>query len=147
MKTGDSRFGIDANVILRYLLTDSQDLSPKAISIFEALQDGQIEVYCDPVTLSEVVWVLTSFYGLGREQIGSRVGDLIKAEGFRVPDKAVYVQALELYSGPVPNYGDACACAAALQECGGRLLSFDQALSRVEGITRAETPPLGEGAE
>jgi hypothetical protein len=36
----------------------------------------------------------------------------------------------------VRDFGDACACAAALQRCEGRLVSFDRKLSGVDGISR-----------
>lgn len=39
----------------------------------------------------------------------------------------------------VAHFGDACACATALLECDGELLSFDQRLSRITGIVRSET--------
>ena len=147
MRTSDSPCAIDANVILRYLVGNHEELSPRAKTIIESVEDGHLVVWCEPVTLAEVVWVLTSFYNRERAEIGSRLSSIVKLEGFRVAHKALYLRALELYAGPVADFGDACACAAALQHCEGRLLSFDQALSRVEGITRAETPPLGEEAE
>jgi predicted nucleic-acid-binding protein len=63
---------------------------------------------------------------------------IIKAEGFIVPNKDRYIRALKLYSESVSHFGDACACAAALEDCDGRLLSFDRKLSGVDGIRRTE---------
>ena len=36
------------------------------------------------------------------------------------------------------HFGDACACAAAIEDCQGRLLSFDRKLTGVAGVARAE---------
>jgi predicted nucleic acid-binding protein len=129
---------VDANVILRHLLGDEPKLSSKAHAIFAALETGDVVLECDPVNLAEVVWVLASHYQVGRQQIAESLSPLVKAPGFRVPNKERYLLALELYGQGVLRFGDACACARALEACDGRLLSFDRKLSRVEGVTRRE---------
>lgn len=60
--------------------------------------------------------------------------------GILMRDKARYLLALELFAGPVKHFGDACCCAAAITSDGGRLYSFDNALSSVPGIGRSEEP-------
>jgi len=134
------RFAIDANILLRFLLQDHPDYSVKARRIMEAVQAGEIAVFCDPLIIGEVVWVLKSTYKVAPPTIAKMLGPLVLAERFIVPDKERYVRALELYGTTIPHFGDACACAAALEECKGRLLSFDKSLSRVEGVQRAEEP-------
>lgn len=129
---------IDANIILRHLLGDNEELSPKAKAILESVEDGLLTVICEPVTLAEAVWVLKSFYKLSPEQISGELLGIVALERFLLPNKPLYMQALKLYGGPVPHFGDACACAAALEQCDGRMLSFDRRLSRVDGISRDE---------
>jgi len=50
-----------------------------------------------------------------------------------------YLRALRLFAHTVKHFGDALACAAVLEDCEGRLYSFDRKLSAVEGIERRET--------
>jgi len=139
MKTGGKVFAIDANVIIRYLVGDNKELVTKATTIMENLASGYIRVVCDPVTLAEIVWVLSKTYNIPREQIRSSLESLIMAEGFLIPDKPLYQKALHLFGSSVPHFGDACACALAMKECNGDLLSFDRKLSHVEGINRKES--------
>jgi predicted nucleic acid-binding protein len=134
----DNTFAIDANVILRHLLQDDVELSPKAKAIFEDMQDGRFTVLCEPVTLAEVVWVLKSFYKLSRQQISTELMQLAMSTGFVIPNKPRYLLALQLYGGLIPHFGDACACAAAIDKCEGRLFSFDRELSSVPGVERVE---------
>lgn len=141
MRTGGSPVAIDANVILRHLLGDNPELSPKARDTMNAVQRGQLTVVCDPVTLAEVVWVLQRFYKMDQREMANELDPLLGANHFMMADKALYRQALALYGASVSHFGDACACATALQECNGKLLSFDQELSRVNGVERIETPP------
>ncbi len=77
-------FAIDANVILRYLLGDDERLSTNAATILQGVDRGETAVSCDPVTLAEVVWVLSSYYGLPNPEISEGLAPLLKAEGFLV---------------------------------------------------------------
>lgn len=133
-------FSIDANVVVRYLTQDHRELSAKSNVIIEGVEDGRLRVFCDPITLGEIVFVLASRYRLGRAEIAEAVQTIAGMDGFIVPDKARYLHALRLYGTTVPHFGDACACAAAIENCEGRLLSFDRALSGVEGVLREEGP-------
>jgi predicted nucleic-acid-binding protein len=129
---------IDANVILRGLLLDSKELSGMAMGILKAVEEGRVAVCCDPVTLAEVVWVLWRCYSRSRQDIASALEPIVRAECFHMTEKDRYLRALELYGTTVEHFGDACVCAAALEECEGRLYSFDRKLSSVPGVKRAE---------
>jgi len=131
---------IDANVILRYVLNDHSELSAKAEAVFSAMEAGKAEVTCNPVTLAEVVWVLSSFYKVPHKEIADGLSVIVKQDGFHIPDKDRYLTALALFADNVPHFGDACCCAEALMENEGRLYSFDRALSSVPGINRSESP-------
>ncbi len=143
MSSPHAQSALDANVILRYVLDDDEELSAKAKGILQAVERGEIVVTCDPVTLAEVVWVLSSYYKLPNQEISEGLGPIIKAEGILMPEKERYVLALDLYANVIRHFGDACACATALRECEGRLYSFDRKLSSVPGIHRSEAwvPP------
>ena len=139
MKAWSKAYAIDANVILRYLTRDVEHQYLAAVAIMDAVQDGKLTVLCEPVTLAEIVWVLQKVYSLSRQQIHDGLSPILASGSFQMPDKRRYVRALELYTASVPHFGDACACAAALETCGGRLLSFDKDLSNVVGIERLES--------
>lgn len=140
MKALSDVYAIDANVILRYLLRDDEALWRKAHALMVEVEAGRMAVFCEPIILAEVVWALRSFYGVRRTEVSRKLLVLVSAEHFLMPNKPRYIRALELFAGGVRHFGDACVCAAAVEECGGRLLSFDKELSVVEGISRAEEP-------
>lgn len=139
MKASISAYAIDANVILRYLLHDVEDQWAKADALMRGMEEGKIQLLCDSVILAEVVWTLKSFYKLDPQIISQALSPLISNESFYVSDKDHYIHVLELYGASTRDWGDACACAAALEQCEGRLLSFDKQLSRVDGIQRMES--------
>lgn len=138
MRDSTKTYVVDANVILRFLTRDHEVLWKRSVEVVEAMEAGRIQLLCDPVTLSEVVFVLGSFYKLTGEHISQILKPILQADGFHVPDKQRYLRALDLFATSVPHFGDACACAAALEECEGRLVSFDKRLSGVDGVVRTE---------
>ena len=148
MNSPPPRCAADANVILRYLLRDHEQLAEKARGLFEAVEDGRVVMVLNPVTLAEVVFVMASVYKVPSVQISDGLVSLLQADGVVMSEKEQYIRALQLFAGPVRHFGDACVCAAALEECEGRLFSFDRELSTVEGIERAETfPPTDKSAK
>jgi predicted nucleic acid-binding protein len=130
---------LDANIILRFVLGDNPGLAAKARAVFKAMEDGKAVLACDPVNLAEAVWVLSSYYKAPCADIADALLPLVKAAGFRMPDKDRYVLALELFGQGTLRFGDACACATAITAGGGCLISFDRRLSNVRGIRRVET--------
>ena len=72
---------VDANVVLRYLLDDHAELSPKAAEILERhAVTLPVEVGC------EVVYVLQKVYAVERREIQRLLGDLLH-EGLVSMDK------------------------------------------------------------
>ena len=129
---------VDANVILRYLLEDIPAQADAAEAMFEGIHSEETRVWCDPVTLAEVVHALTRGYKLEPAHIVKSLWSIVIAPGFLIPNKVLYLRALRLFATSVSRFGDACACAAAMEQTEGRLYSFDKKIPKVEGITRLE---------
>jgi predicted nucleic acid-binding protein len=131
---------VDANVLLRYVLRDEEELAQKARVIWQAVEQGRLVAVLDPVILSEVVFVMSKTYGFSNEEIADALASLIEPDHVAMVAKPRYLRALHMFAHSVSHFGDACACACALEECEGRLYSFDRELSSVEGIQRREEP-------
>ena len=141
MSSGRPACAVDANVILRYLLRDHEELAGKARDIWRQVEEGRMVAVWDPVILAEVVFVMSSVYRLPNSEISDALIALLQTDHVLMPAKERYLRALRLFAGTVKHFAEACACAAALEDCEGRLCSFDPTLSSVEGISRAESPP------
>ena len=135
---------VDANVLLRYLLGDVPHQQKVAEEMLDGINSGERPVLCDPCTLVETVHVLKSYYSYPPETIAELLIDILHAPGLLVSNKERYLRALRLFATDAPHFGDACACAAAMEQTGGRLYSFDKKLSNVEGVTRLEQPIKAE---
>ena len=131
-------YAIDANVILRYVLGKKQPFYQQAEEIFQAIKHGQIDVYLDPVVLGEVVWVLTSFYERSPESIAEGLLPIIGLDHLHLAGKDRYISSLMHYAD-IRHFGDTCLCELALEECEGRVLSFDRKIDKVPDIQRYES--------
>ncbi len=84
---------VDANIILRYLLDDHNDLSPKAAEILEQQTVTlPMEVAC------EVVYVLQKVYTVEREAIHQQLENLLAENLIEMEKPAIFLKALECYS-------------------------------------------------
>ena len=92
---------VDANIVLRYLLDDHTELSPKAAEILEQQAVTlPVEVGC------EVVYVLQKVYAVERKDIQQQLANLLN-EGLVNMDKpAVFLKALECYGDSTFDFVD-----------------------------------------
>ena len=110
---------VDANVVLRYLLDDHRELSPKAAEILERhAVTLPVEVGC------EVVYVLRKVYAVERREIERQLGDLIH-EGLVSMDKpAIFLKALECYGNSTLDFVDTLLWAYQILD-GQEVFTFD----------------------
>ena len=92
---------VDANVVLRYLLDDHAELSPKAADIIERHSVTlPMEVGC------EVVYVLQKVYAVERKEIQQQLGDLLNEELVTMDKPAVFLKALECFGDSTLDFVD-----------------------------------------
>lgn len=127
---------LDANVVLRHLTGDPEEMAGAALRTFAAAERGELRLRLLGVTAAEVVWVLESFYGHGRNEIASTLAEFLHAEGVYVEDRGRLMEALALYRDHDVDFADAIVAAAARREGPPRVCSFDQDFVRLPGLTR-----------
>lgn len=96
-RTGGSSGGtcwVDANVLLRFLTGEPEELAGRAESFLEAVQRGEISARVHQVVVAETVWVLQSFYGYSRRRIAESLVPLLEEAALTVENKRVTLRAL-----------------------------------------------------
>ncbi len=129
---------IDANVILRYLTKDPPAKAGAALKLFDEARNGKISLSIIPITVAEVVWVLESFYGYSKQQIGETMTQFLMCEGLEVESLDLLIGALSLYNEKNLDFVDAVLAITALRKGPQIVYSFDRHLSRVDGLKRLE---------
>lgn len=90
--------GLDTNVLVRYLVQDDDDHSPRARRLVDSLDD-QHQGFISVVALAEVHWVLRSAYRVSRKEAAAIVGELLRAQ-------ELVLQAPDAVRGALARMGD-----------------------------------------
>ena len=132
---------VDANVILRYLLRDSEDLYRKAEEFFEDVFRGKKLAFIRDAVVAEVIYVLEKLYKIGKKEIADVISELLNLRHIKVADKSVLLTALNIYSNRNMDFVD-CLIYAYSQIY--EVVSFDRevnkcatAIKKVSGQVRS----------
>jgi predicted nucleic-acid-binding protein len=93
---------VDANIVLRYLLNDSDDLSEKAAEILE-----NSIVFLPNEVIAEIVYVLEKVYKVKKNNISSALSELFGYGNLEVNDFGVINEALRVYAERNLDFVDA----------------------------------------
>lgn len=120
---------VDANVLLRFITGEPQEMAQRALRLIERAEQGEVTLRLSPLVVAEMVWVLSSFYRYSRTQIAEVLLPLITATGV-VLEEAQVVIALDRMATANVDFVDAFLAETARIE-GGAVASFDRDFSRL----------------
>jgi predicted nucleic acid-binding protein len=130
---------LDTNVLLRHLLNDHPDYSPRARALFEQIERGERAVHMPDTVIFEAVYTLQRVYHVPRGAIVEAIWPVLQLPHVLVPSKAQYRHVFELYlAHRALSIADCLHAVLALRSEERAILSFDQAISRVPGLAREE---------
>ncbi len=127
---------VDTNIILRFLLRDHPDMSPRTLQLMQSLESGDVTLRVDEVTVAEVVWVLGAQLKVVRERVVSELLDFLSRDGIVVEETVL--AALMLYNALRIDFVDALLATRLQKEGIPRVFSFDKHFDRIPGIQRLE---------
>ncbi|MHB8253595.1 MAG: PIN domain-containing protein [Acidiferrobacter sp.] len=93
--------GLDTNVLIRYLVADDEGQATRARRYVES---GPTYINC--IVLSEVVWVLESAYGYGKDAVIGVLERLLSTHEMEVEDTDVALAALRDYRASSAGFTD-----------------------------------------
>ena len=139
---------VDTNVFVRYLTLDDEDKFADCQSLFLLVENGQETLTTCESVIAEVVYVLSSSrtgYAMPRDEIVTRFIPVLSLTGLIVPNKHVYLEALNTYAtSPGFDFEDAVAVAHMRDRGITEIVSYDRDFDSVSGIQRMEPPMLQE---
>ena len=116
---------VDANIILRYLLSDHADLSVKAEEIID-----NNSIYLPIEVLCEVVYVLEKVYSVDRADISTEITDIISDLDITVPSKEAVLIGLVIYGAGKLDLVD-CILVGYSETEGADIHTFDDKLRKL----------------
>jgi predicted nucleic acid-binding protein len=133
---------LDTNIILRYLTRDDESKAEACYRLLQRVKQGEEELFTCEAIVTEVAYVLSSPrapYRLSHEDVRARLLPVLTLRGVRLPQKRVYLRALDLYaSSPFLDFEDALAVAHVEHRGLTEIVSYDKDFDRVTGLQRVE---------
>lgn len=130
---------IDTNVLLRYLLGDHVEHSPRASALMLAVRRGNERIFCPDTVIFEALHVLQGLAGLPRSDIAAALTNLIRLPGFVMTDKDAVLDALAFWADQSPLDFAHCYHLALTRALGmTAIYTFDRKMDRYPGVERVE---------
>lgn len=116
---------MDANVLLRFLTGEPEEMAKRAERLFENAERGELSLRVHTVVVAETAWVLQSFYGHSRADISDALVSLLTEHALKVEAASVVARALELMAHKNVDFADALLAESAKSAKEG-VASFDR---------------------
>lgn len=115
---------LDTNIIIRFLVGDSQKHLAKSIEIFRQIESAKIQVEILDGVLMEAFFVLTKFYKLPKNEVINDLKTILALNGVVNTDKTILFETLNIIETKNIDFVDALICAKSKLQ-GFAKLSFD----------------------
>ena len=131
---------LDANVILRYLTRDDPKKAENCYELFQKVKRGEIELTTCEAVIAEVVYVLSShsLYNLPRDEVCSLLLPIINLYGLKIPQKRLYIRALDIYASKNIDFEDALSFVHMEKRQIKEIYSYDSDFDKLEELRRLE---------
>jgi predicted nucleic-acid-binding protein len=125
---------LDTNVLVRHLTGDPPDMAARATATLV----GAERLFLADLVLAECVYVLESFYEVGRIRVAEMMRAAIALPSIAVVDAALLLRSLEVYEVERLDFAEAYLVACAEATGVARVVSFDCTIDRVTTGSRVE---------
>ena len=130
--------GLDANIIIRYLVQDDPEQSAIACRILEEELSAINKGHICPVVLCEVIWVLLRSYKQKKEKILTVIRTLLLASNIEIQHSDSVWRALRDYESGTADFSD-YLIAHINKDCGATFtLTFDNNAAKSRLIKLAQ---------
>jgi predicted nucleic-acid-binding protein len=126
--------GLDTNVLVRYIMQDDAKQAAKATKLMEGLT-ADAPGFVSLVSVVELVWVLSSCFDLGREQISRALEVLLRSKQLIVDQAEHVVRAMRTYGAGSADFADCLIERTAAAAGCAQTMTFDVAASKTAGMT------------
>ena len=123
---------IDTNVILRYLLGDHAEFSPKAESFMLNVSEGTKKAEILDVVIVECIYVMEKYYQIPKTEIVGKLSGILNFSGIVNPGKSEILEALMKYEESNIDMVDCLLVAHSSRS--KVIISFDKDLEKLKAI-------------
>jgi predicted nucleic-acid-binding protein len=99
--------GLDANVLIRSLLTGQGNEGERARALLARSCSPTNPAFLNHVVLCEAVWVMARTYRYSRDQILQALATILATPAFRVADRPLVEEAVQIFRDTRADFADA----------------------------------------
>lgn len=126
--------GLDANVIVRYLVRDDKRQAAKASAYILNAASINESLFINNIVLCELVWVLESCDQFSKEQIVGALEAILITKQFEFENKDAVRQAVSDYSNGKADFADYLIGRSNLDSSCDCTVTFDRSLKNADGF-------------
>ena len=135
MKSPVKIYLADTNVVLRYLLGDHPEFSPRADVFFQDVYEGVKKTEILDIVIVECVYVMEKYYEIPKAEITAKLSGILNFQGIVNTNKPQVLSALLKYEATNTDIVD-CILAATSTES-RPVISFDSDMKRLKAVTES----------
>ena len=132
MKLPRKVYLIDTNVVLRYLLGDHPEFSPKAEAFMLDVSNGVKKAEILDVVIVECIYVMEKYYEIPKTEIVKKLSGILNFSGIVNSDRSEILQALLKYENSNIDIVDCIIAAPYTPEKG--VNSFDKDMKKLKAV-------------
>jgi predicted nucleic acid-binding protein len=129
---------LDTNIILRHLLGDHPQQSPRATALLQKVESGEVSVTTAESVLFETIFTMQRTYRVAKDDVRRFVRQLLAMRGLEMRGKARIAEALDLFIELNLSFLDAYHVVLMRNARVTQMYSYDRGLDRVPWVTRIE---------
>lgn len=124
---------LDTNIFLRYFVEDDPRFFPECKKLIKKINSGEITASTSTLVLSEIYFVLKSYFHYPKRNITEILASILKMEGLKITDNYNPLYALELFEAYKIKFVD-CLIASIEPIKNQRmiLVSFDKEFDKIK---------------
>lgn len=129
---------LDTNILLRHLLADHPDHSPRATAYLVRIEQGEIAVRTSEIVVLEAVFTLERRYRRSKASIREALTGLLELPGIVLPGKRRLRKVFDLYVDLNIPFADAYFAVLMDRLKLTEIVSFDTDFDKLSGLKRVE---------
>ena len=133
MKLPRKVYLIDTNVVLRYLLGDHPEFSPKAEAFMFDVSKGVKKAEILNVVIVECIYVMEKYYEIPKTEIVEKLSGILNFSGIVNPDRSEILEALLKYENSNIDIVDCILATCSSPE--KVVISFDKDMKKLDAVS------------
>jgi predicted nucleic-acid-binding protein len=125
---------LDTNVLVRFLVEDDRKQAARARALISRSAAAGIQLFVSDIVFCEIVWVLDSAYGFGREEIAAVLAQLLQTRQLTFQSSDRIAEALGAYGVGHGDFADYVIREEAMEAGCEVVVTFDKALLHEAGF-------------